>query len=115
MSSLLTDAPDDKPDLLPRAATIYAKKVEKLARALNRPAERQEAAEALRMLIEKIVLTPGPDRGVIDATLHGELGQILAWTERQAPEKATKTNTPGGDSSVKKWLPGPDSNQRPID
>ena len=32
-------------------------------------------------------------------TLYGELGQILAWTERQALGKASKTNTPGGTSS----------------
>ena len=99
LAALLADAPEDKPDLLPTASTIYAKKVAKLTQALNRPAERQEAAEALRMLIEKIVLTPGQKRGEIDATLYGELGQILAWTERQALGRASKTNTPGGASS----------------
>ncbi len=99
LAALLADAPENKPDLLPTASTIYAKKVAKLTQALNRPAVRQEAAEALRMLIEKIVLTPGQKRGEIDATLYGELGQILAWTERQALGKASKTNTPGGTSS----------------
>ncbi|WP_230720317.1 hypothetical protein [Martelella mediterranea] len=69
LAALLADAPENKPDLLPTASTIYAKKVAKLTQALNRPAEHQEAAEALRMLIEKIVLTPGPKRGEIDATL----------------------------------------------
>jgi hypothetical protein len=29
------------------------------------------------------VLTPGANRGEIDATLHGELGAILAWLDRQ--------------------------------
>ncbi|MAS15386.1 MAG: recombinase family protein [Nitratireductor sp.] len=99
LAALLAEEPADKPDLLPTASTIYAKKVAKLTQALNRPAERQEAAEALRMLIEKIVLTPGQKRGEIDATLYGELGQILAWTERQTLGKASKTNTPGGASS----------------
>ncbi len=99
LAALLADTPEDKPDLLPTASTIYAKKVAKLTQALNRPAERLEAAEALRMLIEKIVLTPGQKRGEIDATLYGELGQILAWTERQTLGKASKTNTPGGASS----------------
>ena len=33
------------------------------------------------------------------AAACGELGQILAWTERQAIGKAPKTNTPGGVSS----------------
>jgi len=99
LTALLADAPEDKPDLLPTAASIYAKKVATLTKALNRPAERQEAAETLRMLIEKIVLTPGPERGEIYATLHGELRTILEWTERQSIGKASKTNTPGGISS----------------
>ena len=99
LSSLLADATEDKPDLLPTAAAIYAKKVAKLTAALNRPAERQGAAEALRMLIEKIVLTPGPGRGEIDVTLYGELGQILAWTERQAVGKASKTTKPAADAT----------------
>lgn len=67
----------------------------KLTEALNRPPERPQAAEALRMLIEKIVLTPGPERGEILATLHGELRTILEWTEHQAIGKAIKNNTPG--------------------
>ncbi|WP_180899768.1 recombinase family protein [Martelella soudanensis] len=99
LTSLLADAPDDKPDLLPTASAIYAKKVAKLAQALNRPAERQEAAETLRGLIEKISLTPGSERGEIYATLHGELGTILNWTERQALGKASKTTKPAADAT----------------
>ena len=99
LNTLLADAPEDTPDILPSASAIYAKKVSALTKALNRKEERQEAAETLRGLIEKISLTPGPERGEIYATLHGELGTILNWTERQAIGKATKTNTPGGASS----------------
>lgn len=95
LTSLLADAPADTPDMLPSASAIYARKVAALAKALNRPAERQEATQALRELIEKIVLTPGPERGEIYATLHGELRTILEWTERQAVGKATKNKTPG--------------------
>ncbi len=58
LTALLADVLEDTPDLLPSAALIYAKKVGRLTEALNRPEERAEAAEALRMLIEKIVLTP---------------------------------------------------------
>jgi len=84
LTALLADTPADKPDLLPNAATIYARKVARLTEALNQSGARPEAAEALRMLIEKIVLPPGPARGEIFATLHGELGAIPAWTEQQA-------------------------------
>ena len=46
------------------------------------------------MLIDKIVLTPGPERGEIYATLHGELRTILEWTECQAVGKAGKMTKP---------------------
>lgn len=95
LAPLVAGAIADTPDLLPSAATIYARKVAILTEALNQRGARPEAVEALRMLIEKIVLTPGPQRGEIFATLHGELSTILDWTGRQALEKAKKTNTPG--------------------
>ncbi|WP_343316107.1 recombinase family protein [Brucella sp. BE17] len=98
LNSLLADAPEDTPDILPSASAIYAKKVSALTKALNRKEERQEAAETLRGLIEKISLTPGPERGEIYATLHGELGTILEWTERQAIGKAAKTTKPAADA-----------------
>ncbi|MBO1039940.1 recombinase family protein, partial [Brucella pituitosa] len=94
LNTLLADAPEDTPDVLPSASAIYAKKVSALTKAINRKEERQEAAETLRGLIEKISLTPGPERGEIYATLHGELGTILEWTERQAIGNAAKTTKP---------------------
>ncbi len=95
LTKQLTDIPEDVPDLLPSASAVYAKKVAALTAALAKPDERAQAAEALRMLIEKIVLTSGHERGEIYATLHGELRTILEWTERQAIGSATKRNTPG--------------------
>ena len=94
LKRLLADVPNDKLDLLPNAAAIYAEKVERLAEALNWPEERPEAAQALRMLIEKIVLVPGLGRGEVFATLHGELATIMEWTARQSLG-GKNTNTPG--------------------
>lgn len=71
----------------------------RLTKALNRKEERQEAAETLRSLIEKISLTPGPERGEIYATLHGELGTILNWTERQTIGKSAKTIKPAAGAT----------------
>ena len=99
LTALLASTPEDVPDILPNAAPIYAKKVARLTEALNRPDDRTEAAEALRGLIEKIVLRPGPKRGEIEATLFGELRTILEWTQRQATGKAQNTNTPGAKLS----------------
>ncbi len=99
LNALLADAPEDTPDILPSASAIYAKKVSALTKALNRKEERQEAAETLRGLIEKISLTPGPERGEIYATLHGELGTILNWTEGQVIGKSAKTTKPAADAT----------------
>ena len=96
---LLDGAPADKPDLLPNAAAIYATKVATLAEALNQPDVRTQAAEALRMLIDKIVLTPGPQRGEVFATLHGELATILEWTQQQALGKTPKTTKPAAGAT----------------
>ena len=84
----LAQAPVDIPDIHPNVAGIYRRKVERLAEALQHPQERDEAAEAIRALIDRITLTPGPRRGEIAATLHGDLGTILEWV-------AQKQNTPG--------------------
>ncbi len=89
----IAEAPIDTPDVLPNIAEIYHRKVERLAEALRHPAERDEAADALRGLIERVVLTPGTKRGEITAMLHGEFGTILEWVEHRDggadPETAT--------------------------
>ena len=80
LTERLSTVPADIPDVNPNIAAVYSRKVERLSEALRRPQERDEAAEAIRGLVERIVLTPGPVRGRIDATLHGDLGTIIAWT-----------------------------------
>ncbi len=40
-----------------------------------------EAADALRSLIDQIVLYPGERRGEVRADLYGELGAILALSQ----------------------------------
>lgn len=99
LTDLLADIPEEAPDVLLSASDIYAKNVAALTTALARPDKRPQAAAALRMLIEKIVLTPGPERGKIYATLHGELRTILEWTERQAIGNDTKRKTPSAFTS----------------
>jgi site-specific DNA recombinase len=79
----LAGVPADVPDILPNVCAVYRKKVQRLAAALNDPREQAEAAEAIRALIERITLRPGPNRGEVDATLHGELGTIMRWIGAQ--------------------------------
>jgi site-specific DNA recombinase len=97
LKARLDAAAMDLPDLHPNAAGIYRRKVERLAEALQKPQERDEAAQAIRALIERITLTPGAKRGEMAATLHGELGTILEWTARS---QKNKTDTLGGEVSV---------------
>lgn len=58
-----TDTAPSPVDLHPNIAETYRKKVTRLAEALNQPEERDDAATALRALIDKVVLTPGAQRG----------------------------------------------------
>jgi hypothetical protein len=84
LTARLAQMPVDIPDIHPNVAGIYRRKVERLAEALRRPEERDEAADAIRSLIECIALTPGEKRGELAATLHGDLGTILNWTAQRA-------------------------------
>ena len=56
-----------RPRLHPGLAQVYRRQVARLEEALNDPAIRTEAAEALRALIEKIALYPGEGRGEVRA------------------------------------------------
>ena len=65
--------------LHPGLANVYARKVAKLAEALNHEDTRAEAVDILRGLIERVILQPhpnAPNGHVIE--LHGELGAILS-------------------------------------
>ena len=72
--------------------------MERLAEALNDPRDRDEAASAIRVLIDRIGLTPGVKWGHMDATLHGDLGTILEWTA--AGSGRNRTDTPRRGMSV---------------
>jgi len=66
---------------LPADEAGYRRKVERLGEALNNPADRTEAATALRALIEKFVVTPTGRRGEVDVRLFVDLETVLAWAE----------------------------------
>ena len=77
-------------DVLPSLALIYRAKVESLAAALNVPNERDKAIDAIRGLVDKIVLTPAGEPGAVNATIHGDLADILKWLA----ERCRQTKTP---------------------
>ena len=66
----LATVPPDIPDVHPNIAGIDARKVARLAEALEKPDERDTAASAIQGLIERIVLTPDADG--LHVTLKGD-------------------------------------------
>lgn len=80
----LEEAPAEAPPALhPGLAEAYRRKVGELSAALNEPALRQEAAEALRPLIGRIRLIP--QQGAVAIELVGELAGILALANGKRP------------------------------
>ncbi len=96
----LSAAPVDIPDVHPNIAGVYRRKVERLAEALADSRDRDQAAEAIRGLIERIVLTPGAKRGELHAALHGDLGTILEWAGSGRAKGATDILRGGMSVSV---------------
>jgi hypothetical protein len=79
LAAQLVDLPEPEPITLhPGLADTYARTIADLVTALNADDTRDEAADVLRGLIEKIVLTPDPTAPNGHAIeLYGELGAIL--------------------------------------
>ena len=78
LTAMLEDVVEAPPLLHPSMAARYHEEVRDLIEALNSEDSRQEAADLIRTLIEKIELSfdEGEDRLVAD--LHGDLAGILA-------------------------------------
>ena len=79
LTARLADVPEPEPVIIhPGLADTYARTIADLASALNADDTREEAADILRGLIERVVLTPdttAPNGHAIE--LYGELGAIL--------------------------------------
>ena len=95
LTARLARVPADIPDIHPNVSGIYRRKVARLTDALDNPGERDEAAAAIRGLIDRIVLTPGARRGDMDAALHGDLRAILEWTGNGHGKTNIDTPMPG--------------------
>jgi len=82
LTARMSDAAQDTPDIHPGIAGTYRRRMERLTAALGHPDDAAEAAEAVREIIDRIVITPGPTRRDLSVTLQGELGAILDWIDR---------------------------------
>ena len=82
------------PLLHPQMADIYRTKVTQLARALQEPESRPEATEALRGLVDAIVLAPNRGGETLGIELRGNLAAMLGATRQ------TKRSPETGDLSL---------------
>jgi site-specific DNA recombinase len=76
----------------PNMAHRYAVEVKNIITSLNSEEHRIEAAELLRKLIEKIVLTPNDEKTGLVIDLHGDLAGILHIAEAKKPTTKNKTS-----------------------
>jgi hypothetical protein len=72
-----TGTPESLPALHPNLAKVYREKVERLEQALRDPAVSAATVEALRSLIDAIVVHPGERRGEVRLELRGDLAAFL--------------------------------------
>lgn len=104
LTARLSDVPRDTPDIHPNIAETYCRRIERLTAALDHPDDALEAADALREVIDRIVVTPGKGRGDYSITLQGELGTIIDWIDRTGKpgyKPTTDTASPRLSISVK--------------
>jgi site-specific DNA recombinase len=72
------------PTLHPQLPAFYRRRVEALEESLRDPATAAAAAEALRSLIDSILIHPGAKRGELTVSLRGDLAAFLHLAEAPA-------------------------------
>ena len=80
LEAVLAEAAEEPMLLHPNIAQVYRRQVARLVEALNHEHDRTEAAEILRGLVDRIVLTPKEEdgRGSLSIDLEGALAGVLA-------------------------------------
>ena len=76
--------------LHPNMAEVYRKKVEELALLIQGEDDKQEAFEAIRSLIDRIVLSP--EHGDLKVDLHGDLAGILMLCQANKSPAGDRTD-----------------------
>ncbi len=79
---------EDAPVLIhPNMAHRYKVQIQNLMGALNDPEHRDEAAQILRKLIDRIVFTPTEDKSALTIDMIGDLAGILLITDKKSSGK----------------------------
>jgi len=89
LGPLLEVQDEPRPLLHPAMAQRYRAEIKNLRACLNQDIARGEAAEHLRALIDKIVLTPTPEKKDLSIDLYGDLAEILSIASKENAMKKT--------------------------
>ena len=92
-----TSAPDPI-RIHPTMAATYQARVRSLISGLNKAGEMQEAQEALRGLVDRIVLQPSPETGKLDIILEGALSGLLTLSLGAKRKEGSSTEAQAIDS-----------------
>ena len=97
MMALRMDVPPARQSrfLHPNLAHVYRQKVERLEQALNDPIASAAAVEALRSLVDAIVVHPGKRRGEVSVELRGDLTAFLHLADDSPAASIQRARTAG--------------------
>ena len=118
---LAAGKPEPVPVLHPNLPVLYRRRVEALEEALRDEATALLAAEALRSLIDAILVHPGERRGEVSLSLRGDLAAFMQVAETAPPPagsewpRTAKPLPPRGITGVyekywDRWMRGQDLN-----
>ncbi|SMH62814.1 recombinase family protein [Azospirillum agricola] len=95
--AVMVESTNEAPTLLhPSMAQHYRDEIQNLIECLNGGDQRIEAAELMRSLIDKIVLTPNGMRTALTVDLLGDLAGILAFANKKSAANKEKPLTRSG-------------------
>ncbi len=101
------EQPEAVPTPHPNLPALYRRRVEALEEALTDPETAMAATEALRQLIEAILIFPGERRGEVEISLKGDLAAFLQASEASAASGSGDVlRAQNGKTPVTRWSYG---------
>lgn len=85
LTAILAEAKEPSALLHPNMAHLYRERLAALHEALEEKATRAEAAEAIRVLIDRVTLVP--DNGGLSIVLRGDLAAMLSFAGQQKVQR----------------------------
>ncbi|WP_168734603.1 hypothetical protein [Ollibium composti] len=82
LTARLQDMLPGTPNIHPNTAEAYRRRIERLTEVPSHPDDALQATDAIRWIIDFLMVTPGEKQGRCIITIQGELGTILDWVGR---------------------------------